>query len=185
MSAAEPMQSTEEADLPDTGVIQDDPYVLDPSKVQDPPKGWGPSIKFLGPGMITSAAVVGSGELITATTLGAKVGMMLLWLVFVSTFVKVAVQIELARWSISTGKPGIFGYNQVPPKIFGRSWASYIVILMFIQFMASQGGVVGAAGVANVDAAADRRRPVLGPVDRYLGVDLHRSGDHHPSDQQI
>lgn len=98
--------------------------------------------------MITSAAVVGSGELITATTLGAEVGMMLLWLVFVSTFVKVAVQIELARWSISTGKPGIFGYDAVPPKIFGRSWASYIVLLMFLQFMASQGGVIGSAAVA-------------------------------------
>ncbi|MGI5950935.1 MAG: Nramp family divalent metal transporter [Brooklawnia sp.] len=126
----------------------DDPYVLDPSKIKEPPKGWGPSIRFLGPGMITSAAVVGSGELITATTLGSKVGMMLLWLVFVSTFVKVAVQIELARWSISTGKPGIFGYDQVPPRIGKRSWASYIVLLMFFQFMTSQAGVVGSAAVA-------------------------------------
>ncbi|MGB3953782.1 MAG: Nramp family divalent metal transporter [Brooklawnia sp.] len=127
---------------------QDDPYVLDPSKIMEPPKGWGPSLRFLGPGMITSAAVVGSGELITATTLGSRVGMVLLWLVFVSTFVKVAVQIELARWSISTGRPGMFGYDEVPPRIAGRSWASYIVLLMFFQFMASQAGVVGSAALA-------------------------------------
>jgi len=125
-----------------------DPYVLDPSKIQEPPKGWGPSIRFLGPGMITSAAVVGSGELITATTLGARVGFILLWLVLVSTFVKVAVQIELARWSISTGNAGITGYNQVPPKIFGRSWVSYLAILMFLQFLVSQAGVLSAAGLA-------------------------------------
>lgn len=140
MAAAEPLNPPE--------AHYDDPYVLDPAKIKEPPKGWGPSMRFLGPGMITSAAVVGSGELITATTLGSRVGMMLLWLVFVSTFVKVAVQIELARWSISTGKPGIFGYDHVPPKIGGRSWASYIVILMFFQFMASQAGVVGSAALA-------------------------------------
>ncbi|GAB2491295.1 Nramp family divalent metal transporter [Luteococcus sediminum] len=127
---------------------QGDPYILDPAKVQDPPTGWGPSMRFLGPGMITSAAVVGSGELITATTLGAKVGFLLLWLVFVSTFVKVAVQIELARWSISTGRPGTFGYDDVPPRIGRRGWISYLAVLMFLQFLTSQAGVLGTAGLA-------------------------------------
>jgi hypothetical protein len=36
-----------------------DPYALDPKDIQDPPT----QLRFLGPGMITSAAVVGSGEL--------------------------------------------------------------------------------------------------------------------------
>ena len=105
-------------------------------------------LRFLGPGMITSAAVVGSGELITATTLGAKVGFVLLWLVFVSTFVKVAVQIELARWSISTGLAGIAGYDRVPPRFRGRGWVSYLAILMFMQFLTSMAGVLGAAALA-------------------------------------
>lgn len=121
---------------------------MDRKKIQEPPKGWGPSLRFLGPGMITSAAVVGLGELITATTLGAQVGFMLLWLVFVSTFVKVAVQIEIARFSISTGKPAIEGYDLVPPRIAGRGWASYLAILMFLQFVTSQAGVLGAAALA-------------------------------------
>lgn len=125
-----------------------DPYTLDPSKIQEPPTGWGPSLRFLGPGMITSAAVVGSGELLTATALGATVGFMLLWLVFVSTFVKVAVQIELARWSISTGQAGIPGYDHVPPKVGKRGWISYLAVLMFLQFLTSQAGVLGAAGLA-------------------------------------
>ena len=128
--------------------VHEDPYVMDRKKIQEPPKGWGPSLRFLGPGMITSAAVVGSGELITATTLGAQVGFMLLWLVFVSTFVKVAVQIEIARFSISTGKPAIEGYDLVPPRIAGRGWASYLAILMFLQFVTSQAGVLGAAALA-------------------------------------
>ncbi len=126
----------------------EDPYVLDPADILDPPKGWAASLKYLGPGMVTSAAVVGSGELITATTLGAKVGFLLLWLVLVSTIVKVAVQIELARWSISTGKTSIAGYNQVPPKIGGRSWISYIGLLMFLQIVIGQGGVLGSGALA-------------------------------------
>ena len=125
-----------------------DAYALDPAKIQEPPKGWGPSMRFLGPGMITSAAVVGSGELITATTLGAEVGFLLLWLVFVSTFVKVAVQIEVARWSISTGQSAIEGYDRVPPRFMKRGWVSYLAVLMFLQFLTSQAGVLSAAGIA-------------------------------------
>ncbi len=128
--------------------ITKDPYVLDPANIQEPPRGWRPSLKFLGPGMVTSAAVVGSGELLTATTLGAKVGFILLWLIFVSTFVKVAVQIELARWSISTGKAAITGYDQVPPKIGKRGWISYLNLLLILQIIIGQGGVLGAGALA-------------------------------------
>lgn len=128
--------------------VVNDPYVLDPEKIQQPPTTLTGRLKYLGPGMVTSAAVVGSGELITATTLGAQVGFMLLWLVLVSTFVKVAVQIELARWSISTGKAAMTGYDQVPPKIAGRGWISYVGLLMFLQILIGQGGVLGAAALA-------------------------------------
>ena len=48
-----------------------DPYILTPDAIQEPPATFRGRLKFLGPGMITSAAVVGSGELLTATTLGA------------------------------------------------------------------------------------------------------------------
>lgn len=125
-----------------------DPYVLDPADIQDPPRGWRGSWKFFGPGFVTSAAVVGSGELITATALGAEVGFLLLWLVLVSTLVKVAVQIELARWSISTGKTSVTGYNDVTPKIAGRGWISYVGLLMIIQIVIGQGGVLGTGAIA-------------------------------------
>ncbi|WP_072042011.1 Nramp family divalent metal transporter [Nigerium massiliense] len=136
-------------DYPERTFAQDkDPYVLDPANIQEPPTSLAGSLKFLGPGMITSAAVVGSGELLTATTLGARVGFMLFWLVFVSTFVKVWVQIELARWSISTGQPAITGYNRVPPRIAGRGWMAWLVLLMFLQFLMGQAGVISASAFA-------------------------------------
>lgn len=125
-----------------------DPYILTPDAIQEPPATFRGRLKFLGPGMITSAAVVGSGELLTATTLGATVGFMLFWLILVSTFVKVWVQIELARWSISTGKPAITGYNEVPPRIFGRGWMAWLVLFMFLQFLIGQAGVISGAALA-------------------------------------
>ena len=135
--------------------------------------------------MITSAAVVGSGELITATTLGSRVGMMLLWLIFVSTFVKVFIQVELARWSISTGKPAIFGYDEVKPTIAGHGWPSYIVLIMFFQFVTGQAGIIGAAGVA-----MSMLLPIAGgptdPISIALWVWIHGPPRHrHPHGQPV
>lgn len=147
----------DEVSQPALAVIDADPYVRSTSKILQPPRGWRPSLRFLGPGMVTSAAVVGSGELITATALGAQVGFVLLWIILLSTLVKVGVQIELARWSISTGKPSVTGYNDVSPRIFGKSWMSYLGLLNFTQGIIGQGGVLAAAAFAFSAAL-----PVLG-----------------------
>ncbi|MET0887319.1 MAG: Nramp family divalent metal transporter [Mycetocola sp.] len=131
-----------------TTIRRSDPYVVDGSQIKEPPKNLLGRFRFLGPGMITSAAVVGSGELLTATALGAQAGFMLFWLVFVSTFVKVWVQIELARWTISTGRVAIAGYDDVPPRLGKRGWMAWLVLLMFLQFLTSQAGVISAAAFA-------------------------------------
>lgn len=125
-----------------------DPYKVDGLQIAEPPRALRGKLKFLGPGMITSAAVVGSGELLTATTLGAQVGFALLWLVLISTFLKVWVQIELARWSISTGRVALDGYDDVPPRIAKRGWISWLVLFMFLQFFIGQAGVISASAFA-------------------------------------
>lgn len=124
--------------------IDSDPYIRTKDKIQEPPKTVKESLKFLGPGMVTSAAVVGSGELITTTALGANVGFVLLWVILLSTLVKVGVQIELARWSISTGLPSVTGYNHVPPHLGKRGWMSWLGLLNFTQAIIGQGGVMAA-----------------------------------------
>lgn len=139
-AAGSPLVTTLGADV--------DPYVIDGSQISEPPRRLRGKLRFLGPGMITSAAVVGSGELLTATALGAEVGFMLLWLVLVSTFLKVWVQIELARWSVSTGRVALDGYKDVPPRIGGRGWISWLVLLMFLQFFIGQAGVISASAFA-------------------------------------
>ena len=126
----------------------DDPYHLTPEGILEPPTGWGDSFKHLGPGLILSASIVGSGELIATTTLGATAGYALLWLVIFSTFVKVAVQVELARWTISTGQPALTGYNKVPPKIGPLSWVILLWVVMALAKVLQNGGIIGGTAVA-------------------------------------
>ena len=126
----------------------DDPYHLTPEGIKEPPKGWGPSLRYMGPGLILSASIVGSGELIATTTLGAQVGFAILWMVIFSTLVKVAVQIELARWTILTGEPALTGYNKVPPK-FGRiGWVNVLWSLLALSKILQIGGIVGGVAIA-------------------------------------
>lgn len=120
-----------------------DPYALDPADIQAPPTTMRERFRHLGPAMIMSAAVVGSGELITTTTMGARVGFALLWLIVVSTGVKVWVQMELATWSILAGKPALEGYAKVPPR-FGRAgWINILWICMDFAKMLQRGGIIG------------------------------------------
>ncbi len=128
--------------------VHDDPYVITKAGILDPPHGWGASLKYLGPGLITSASIVGSGELIATTTLGAKAGFALMWMVLFSCFVKVAIQAEFARWTVLTGTPALDGFNRVPPK-FGRvGWVNLMFVLMILSKILQVGGIVGGTAVA-------------------------------------
>ncbi len=82
---------------------QKDPYRIDSSSIISPPSKFRQKLKFLGPGFILSASVVGSGELIATTTLGAKAGFVTLWVILVSCLVKVVLQLEFGRQSITRG----------------------------------------------------------------------------------
>lgn len=134
-------------DIPGSVVKGDDPYHLTPEGIKDPPKGWGQSFRHLGPGLILSASIVGSGELIATTALGATAGFAILWMVIFSTLVKVAVQIELARWTISTGRPALTGYNNVPPKIGPIGWVNILWSVMALAKILQIGGIVGGVAV--------------------------------------
>src|SRR5690606_4701044 len=125
-----------------------DPYHLDATGIREPPVGWRDSLKYLGPGLILSASIVGSGELIARTTAGAQAGFVLLWLVLFSCAVKVAVQIEFARWTIATGTPALSGYNRVPPRVGRLGWINVLFAVMVVSKVLQIGGIVGGAAIA-------------------------------------
>lgn len=127
---------------------QADPYALHPDDVREAPVTLTGRLRHLGPGFVLSAAVVGSGELIVTTSLGAKAGFALLWLVLVSTGVKVWVQMELARWTVLNGRPALEGYREVGPRIGRASWINWLWIGMDFAKMFQRGGIIGGTAAA-------------------------------------
>lgn len=125
-----------------------DPYLIDGSGIKAPPVGWRQSVRYLGPGLILSASIVGSGELIATTTAGAQVGFVILWLVLFSCLVKVAIQVEFARWTIATGTPALVGFNRVPPRVGRLGWINVLFALMVVSKVLQLGGIVGGAATA-------------------------------------
>jgi manganese transport protein len=116
------------------------------SEIQNPPTGFFSSLRYLGPGLILSAAIVGSGELIATTALGAKAGYALLWVILLGCLVKVAVQLEYGRYCISHGLPSFQAWNKVGRfKIFKVHWSVYCGVLFMLTNFAGQGGVLGGA----------------------------------------
>ena len=71
-----------------------DNYTITQHTIKEPPITFGSKLKFLGPGFILSASIVGSGELIATTVLGARAGFIAFWVIILSCLVKVAIQLE-------------------------------------------------------------------------------------------
>jgi len=129
-------------------VKQKDPYLLTEEQIKEPPKGWRASLRHLGPGMILSASIVGSGELIATTVLGAKVGFVTLWVILVSCLVKVALQLEFGKHVISSGEPTMVALNQLPGPRLKVSWAIWGWLLIYVVKFIQEGGVLGGVALA-------------------------------------
>ena len=116
------------------------------SGTQVPPTSFLGITRQLGPGLIVSASIVGSGELIATTTLGARVGLAALWLIVLSCVIKVIVQEELGRYTISSGDTTFQALDKVPGPRWRVSWVVWCWILMFMGVTVQQGGIVGGVG---------------------------------------
>jgi len=122
-----------------------DPYQFYPDEIQTPPTGFRAILRRIGPGVALSASIVGSGELIATTTLGAQVGYQALWVIVASCLAKVFVQAELGRYTIATGETGLEAFNRVPGPRWRVSWMVWywalVVASTLLQIGAMFGGI--------------------------------------------
>jgi len=123
-----------------------DPYSFDAADVSDPPRTLWQILRRIGPGMILAASIVGSGELIATTTLGAEVGYAALWVILLSCALKPAIQAEIGRHSIATGATGLEGFNHVPGPRWKVNWIVWGWVLMIVMTRFQVGAMYG--GVA-------------------------------------
>ncbi len=97
----------------------------------------------LGPGLIISAAIVGSGELIVVPKLGATTGFALLWFLVVGCVLKVFVQIELARHAIANQETTLVSLDTLPGPRWRVSWVLWAWMLMYAGTVLQVGGIIG------------------------------------------
>lgn len=125
-----------------------DPYLLSSDKIKDPPLTFRGRLKFLGPSFILSASIVGSGELIATTTLGAEAGFITFWVIIVSCIVKVAVQLEFGKHTILTGETAMQAFNKLPGPVLGKAkWSVWTVLAVMIVKLLQVGGIVGGVAI--------------------------------------
>ena len=131
-----------------------DLYTQPEGAQQTPPHTFRGRLRQLGPSLIVSASIVGSGEIILTASLGAAVGFGMLWWVLLSCWSKSVVQAELARYVVVTGDTYILMLNRIPGKLPGPkgpvSWTLVVALLAFVPSLTGLGGLMGGAAQALV-----------------------------------
>jgi manganese transport protein len=132
------------------------PYLLLEENIKEPPTSVLESLKYVGPGFILSASIVGSGELIATTLLGARAGFILMWFLIFSCLVKVLVQVEFGKHAICSGEPTMASFNALPGPRLGRAnWSIWTWLLLMIVKMMQVGGIVGGVVLAAAEFMPD------------------------------
>ncbi|WP_276391398.1 Nramp family divalent metal transporter [Eudoraea chungangensis] len=126
----------------------EDPYAFTKEKIKQAPATFTERLSFLGPSFILSASIVGSGELIATTTLGAQAGFITFWVILVSCVVKVAVQLEFGKHTILTGETAMQAFNKLPGPVFGKAkWSVWMVLAVIVVKLLQVGGIVGGVAI--------------------------------------
>ncbi len=123
-----------------------------------PPVTLGGILRQVGPGLIISAMIVGSGELIVTPKLGAEEGFRLLWFIILGCVLKVFVQIELGRDAILRGRTALAAFNTLPGPRLVVTWVLWLWLAMYLSLVFQVAGMVG--GVARVFALGGLALPL-------------------------
>lgn len=126
----------------------DNPYVLTAGRAMPPPVRFADRLRYLGPGLILTASIVGSGELIGTTLFGARAGFICFWVIILSCLVKVTLQLEFGKYAIYTGRSTMAALNSLPgPRIGRGSWAIWVWLLVMLVKLLQVGGIVGGVAI--------------------------------------
>ncbi|MCB1207682.1 MAG: Nramp family divalent metal transporter [Verrucomicrobiales bacterium] len=144
----------------------ENPYIVTEAGIRPPPTDFLSRMRYLGPGLILTASIVGSGELIMTTLLGAKAGFVCFWVIILSCLVKVAVQVEFGKNAIYSGQSTMAALNGLPgPRLGKANWSIWLWLALMLPKMLQVGGIVGAvAMLINVIHPAFSIQTMVWPV---------------------
>jgi Mn2+/Fe2+ NRAMP family transporter len=121
---------------------------MQPTETLAPPTTIRGILRQLGPGLIIAGSIVGSGELIATTAVGAEAGFVLMWLIIIGCLIKVFVQIEFGRFTITSGRTTLDGLDLVPGPRRRVNWILWFWLIFTVVALAQLGGIIGGVGQA-------------------------------------
>jgi Mn2+/Fe2+ NRAMP family transporter len=112
--------------------------------IQTPPRGWA-ILAFLGPGIVWTSELIGSGEVILTTRNGAILGTVVLWAILIGIFLKCWIGISGARYTVCTGESMIDMFARIPGP---RNWVVWtVMVIQFFSALIAMGSLATAAGI--------------------------------------
>ena len=137
--------------------------------MQVAPKTLKERLKFIGPSVVVTGSVVGSGSIVMTPLLGAAAGFLLLWWLLLSMWSKPIIQAEISRYVVVTKKTFLEAFADMPgfkTTIQGKT-TSWLVWFMFVGVIPSIAGMGGLAGA--VAEAGNSMFPFLS-VELWVGI---------------
>ena len=119
-----------------------------PADARPAPTRFARMLREVGPGVIIAGTIVGSGELIATTKVGAQAGVALLWLIVAGCLIKVFVQVELGRDAVARGRTTLEALDTVPGPRLKVGWVVWLWALMMVTTVGQLGGIVAGVGQA-------------------------------------
>lgn len=160
---------------------QYDPYALPADALREPPDSLWMALKQIGPGIILAGSIIGTGELLQTTKMGAEHGFAFLWLILFSCFVKVFIQVELGRHSLSSGMPTLGALDAMPGPRLGAHWLVWWWFFMLLATVFQLGAMTGGVGQAMHllwPQVSESMAQWIEPVSPRLGASIAA----HPAD---
>jgi len=121
--------------------------------MNNPPNSLLGRLKYIGPSVIVTGSVVGSGSIVMTPLLGAAAGFTLLWWLLLSMWSKPIIQAEISRYVVVTRKTFLEAFADMPgfkTTLQGKttSWLVWFMFIGVIPSLAGMGGLAGAVAEA-------------------------------------
>jgi len=151
-------------------------------EVSAPRSGLWAMLAAVGPGIVVTGSVIGSGELINTPVQAATFGFILLWAVLLSCVIKYFLQVEIARHCLVENRTTFAAINECPgPKIRGTSWIGLVYMFGYVITMLPVIGIIGALGglmheIGPLPTTAEHSVQTWGAVSVLLALALLWSG---------
>jgi len=98
------------------------------------PTSFSQRLKFIGPSIIVTGSVVGSGSIALSPLLGAATGFALLWWLLLSLWSKPLIQAEISRYVIATNQTFLESFSDMPGPKTNLREKSFMVSLVHVHW---------------------------------------------------